>query len=58
VNAFKLIRVVFLLSVLFVIVVGTWMTERPLASWEQPIWITIYPIAADDEADTRRYVNP
>jgi hypothetical protein len=57
VNAFKLIRVVFLLSVLFVIVVGTWMTERRLASWEQPIWITIYPIAADDEEDTRRYVN-
>jgi hypothetical protein len=50
-------RVVALLSVLFVIVVGAWMTERRMASWERPILVTIYPIVADEERATRRFVN-
>ena len=50
-------RVVALLSILFVLVVGTWLTERRMASWERPIWVTIYPIAGDDGADTLRFVE-
>ena len=56
-SIFKLMRVVALLSILFVIVVGTWMTERRMASWERPIWVTIYPIAADAGADTLKFVE-
>ena len=56
-NVFKLMRVVALLSILFVIVVGTWMTERRLAGWDRPAWVTVYPIAADQDADTLRFVN-
>jgi hypothetical protein len=56
-NVFKLMRVVALLSVLFVIVVGTWMTERRLASWDRPAWVTVYPIAADQDPDTLKFVN-
>lgn len=56
-SVFKLMRIVLLLSILFVIVVGTWMTERRMASWERPILVTIYPIIADDEAATERYVR-
>jgi hypothetical protein len=50
-------RVTALLSILFVLVVGTWMTERRLASWERPAWVTVYPIAADQAANTIKFVQ-
>ena len=56
-NVFKLMRVVFLLSILFVIVAGTWMTEKRMAAWERPILVTVYPIVADTEAATRRFAQ-
>jgi len=57
VSLFKLMRVVLLLSLLFVIVIGTWMTERRMASWDRPTLVTIYPIAADDDPATLRFVK-
>lgn len=56
-SVFKLMRIVALLSILFVLVVGTWMTERRLASWQRPATVTIYPIAADGGADTWKYID-
>ena len=56
-NVFKLMRIVVLLSILFVIVVGTWMTEQRMAAWERPILVTIYPIIADDEPATARFAR-
>lgn len=56
-SVFKLMRIVVLLSILFVIVVGTWMTEKRMASWDRPILVTIYPIIADGEASTERFVE-
>ena len=54
-TVFKLMRVVVLLSVFFVILVGSWMTEKRMASWERPILVTVYPIVGDAEAATRSY---
>jgi len=56
-SVFKLLRVVLLLSIFFVILLGTWMDERRLASWERPIWVTIYPIVADDEPATLEHAK-
>jgi len=56
-SVFKLLRIVALLTVLFVLVVGTWMAERRLASWDNPIWVTVYPIAAATDEATLNYVN-
>ena len=56
-NLFKLMRIVVLLSILFVIVVGTWLTEKRMSSWDRPILVTVYPIIADDEAATERFVS-
>jgi hypothetical protein len=50
-------RVVFLLTVFFVILANTWMTEKRMAAWERPILVTIYPIAADKESATFRFVE-
>ena len=56
-NFFKLMRIVVLLSVLFVIVVSTWMTEKRMAAWERPILVTIYPIAVDELPATLKFVD-
>ena len=53
----KLMRIVVLLSILFVVVVGTWMTEKRMAAWDRPILVTVYPIAVSADQDTRRYVE-
>lgn len=50
-------RVVLLLSILFVILLATWMTERRMAAWERPILVTIHPIVADDQRATARFVR-
>ncbi len=50
-------RVVLLLSILFVIVVNTWMTEKRMAAWERPILVTIYPIVADATPATLKYAE-
>jgi hypothetical protein len=57
VNVFKLMRITLLLSILFVIVVGTWMTEKQMAAWERPILVTVYPIAADDHRATLEFAK-
>ncbi len=54
-SLFKLVRIVILLSILFVIVAGTWMTERRLASWGQPIWVTLYPIIDPENSASMRF---
>jgi len=57
VKVFKLMRIVALLSILLVVLASSWINERRLASWRQPIWITIYPIVADDDPATMAYAR-
>lgn len=56
-SVFKLMRVVVLLSILFVIVASTWLIEKRMASWERPILVTVYPIIADDEVSTQKFIQ-
>ena len=56
-SLFKLARIVLLLTILFVIVVGTWMTEKRMAAWERPILVTVYPVAADDRGSTLKFAR-
>ena len=56
-SLFKLFRIVVLLSILFTIVAGTWLTERRLASWQQPVWVTLYPIVDDEDRDIMRFAR-
>lgn len=54
---FKMFRIGALLTVLIIVAASTWLTERRLASWERPVWVTFYPIAADTGADTLEFVE-
>ncbi len=56
-SVFKLMRIVALLSIFFGLIVGTWMTEKRLASWDRPAWVVVYPIVADDREATFEYAQ-
>jgi len=54
---FRNIRIAILLTILVIVAGNQWLTGNRLASWEKPLWITIYPVLADSEANTRRYAE-
>lgn len=52
---FRYIRIAILLTILVIVAGNQWLTGNMLASWEKPLWITIYPVLADSDAKTRQY---
>lgn len=54
---FRYLRIAILLAILVVIAGQQWLTGKRLSSWEKPLWITIYPVLLDSDADTRRYTG-
>jgi hypothetical protein len=57
VSFFRLVRILVLLTIL-VIVAGTqWLSARQLASWEKPVWVTIYPVVDEGAETARRYAS-
>jgi len=50
-------RIVLLLSIFFVIVFGTWLTEKRMAAWDRPILVTVYPLVADGTPETERFAR-
>ncbi len=54
---FRNIRIAILLTILVIVAGNQWLTGNRLASWEKPLWITIYPVLADFEANTQRYAE-
>lgn len=53
----KSIRQLLLLTIALAIAGGSFLTRARTTSWEEPLWVTIYPILADDRAATRKYVE-
>jgi hypothetical protein len=51
------IRQLLLLTVALAIAGGSYLTRARTTSWEEPLWVTIYPIVADDRRATRNYVE-
>jgi hypothetical protein len=54
---FKTLRVAVLLLVLLVVALTTWQDRYRSTRWREPLFVAIYPIAADDSAVTRSYVD-
>lgn len=53
---FKNLRILFLLLVLLVVALTTWQDRYRSTRWREPLYVAIYPIAADDSPVTLRYV--
>jgi hypothetical protein len=50
------LRIAVLLVILLVVAVKTWQEQRLSKRWRVPLYVSIYPIAADDSAVTRDYL--
>ncbi len=54
---FRYLRIAILLTILVVVAGNQLLTGSRLASWEKPLWITIYPVLVDSDAEVRRYAE-
>lgn len=56
-DGFKMLRILVLLLVLLVVALTTWQDRYRSTRWREPLYVGIYPIAADDSSVTRAYVS-
>ena len=54
---FRLLRITALLSVLVIVAGSQWLTNSRISSWDKPIWMTIYPVVADDDLAMLPYME-
>lgn len=54
---FRFLRIAILLTILLVVAGNQWLTGNRFASWEKPLWVTIYPVLVDADPDIRRYAE-
>jgi hypothetical protein len=52
----KTVRIVILLLILATVAQSAWLARSRATSWENTLYVGLYPIAADDSAATRRHV--
>lgn len=50
------LRIAVLLTVLFGVAGDAWLTTLRTTSWDEPLWVGIYPINADGSPATARYI--
>jgi len=55
-GGFKMLRILILLLVLLVVALTTWQDRYRSTRWREPLFVAIYPIAADDSAVTSHYL--
>jgi len=54
---FKAVRISVLLFVLFFVAVNSWLVKARSTDWDRNLWVKIYPINADGDAATARYID-
>ena len=50
-------RQLILLTVLVIVAGGSYLSKVRSTSWEEPLWVTLYPLAADSQPVTRDYID-
>jgi len=56
-NFIRSLRQLILLTILFMIAVGSYLTRANSTSWQEPLWVTIYPINANNGSVTEPYIK-
>ena len=54
---FRFLRIAILLTILIVVAGNQWLTGSRFASWDKPLWVTIYPVLLDTAPEIRRYAE-
>src|SRR6202035_629574 len=55
-EGFKMLRILVLLLVLLFVALMTWQERYLSTRWQHPLYVSIYPIAADESPVTRAYL--
>lgn len=55
-GGFKLLRILVLLLVLLAVALSAWLDRYRSTRWQEPLYVAIYPIAADESPVTSNYV--
>jgi hypothetical protein len=55
-GTFKNLRILFLLLVLLIVALSTWQDRYRSTRWREPLYVAIYPIAADESPVTSHYL--
>lgn len=53
---FRSLRIALLLLILLAVAGDAWLTGLRTTSWEEPLWVSVYPINADGSAATADYI--
>ncbi|GAC1307465.1 MAG: hypothetical protein NVSMB10_13000 [Steroidobacteraceae bacterium] len=56
-SGFKALRIVILSSALVLALLSTWLDRYRSTRWREPLFVAIYPIAADGSPRTHRYLS-
>jgi hypothetical protein len=56
-NFFRSLRQLILLTILLMVATGSYLTQMRSTSWEEPLWVTLYPIDADGRQATKKYID-
>ena len=56
-TTFRQLRILFLLLVLLVVAMGTWLAKVRTTSWDKPLAVVLYPINADHSAAAKAYIS-
>ena len=54
---FRKARIAILLYLMVLVVGGTWLTRARTTSWNEPLWVLVYPINADGSAVVASYIG-
>ncbi|HUL83680.1 MAG TPA: hypothetical protein VL131_16150 [Gammaproteobacteria bacterium] len=54
---FKRLRVAFLLYVLLFVAVGEFLAARRSTSWDDTLWVDVYPVNGDQLRSTQQYID-
>jgi hypothetical protein len=56
-NFIRTFRQLTLFVILIMVAIGSYMSHSQTTSWEDPLWVTVYPIDADASAGTGKYIQ-
>lgn len=56
-DTFRKLRITFLLLLLLMVALNTWLSIVRVTDWQEPLWVVVYPINADGRRETGQYVS-
>jgi hypothetical protein len=55
--SFRKLRIAILLIILVVVSLDSWLAVQRSTSWDNPLWVVVYPINAENSAEVAEYIS-